>query len=249
MDIRHLIKVDVAIFNHLLYLIGCGGYGYDVEIVAATMISEACAQMKLDETGRIHISIIIESNKPDIFNVFSKHAKVKQDRLKRMLSSDGSILNWKIVDDKYPLRVNLSESSKEYGDVLRSFQETMKINGIQGRIRIERIQNERLFRQYQTERDHFYEKLNQDTERILYHGCPNDDKRLTSIIENGFDRSRAGQQTGLTDNIHQIILFCIIFLSQERYMVMVLTFRLKQVKVIAIHSPIIKRVNESCLLV
>ena len=57
-------------------------------------------------------------------------------------------------------------------------------------IRIERIQNERWYRQYMAHRQDFQQRLNSDTEKRLYHGCP--ENAVQSIIDGCFNRSYAG---------------------------------------------------------
>ena len=57
-------------------------------------------------------------------------------------------------------------------------------------VRIERIQNERWYIQYLAHRHQFYTRLNEDTERRLYHGCP--ESAVNPILEHCFDRSFAG---------------------------------------------------------
>jgi hypothetical protein len=57
-------------------------------------------------------------------------------------------------------------------------------------IRIERIQNERWYMQYLAHSRDFKQRLSEDTEKRLYHGCP--DVAANSIIEDCFNRSFAG---------------------------------------------------------
>ncbi|CAF4917197.1 unnamed protein product [Rotaria sp. Silwood1] len=112
------------------------------------------------------------------------------------LATDELIPGWEVINDQYPMRVHLSPSSEEYRSVLRSFRATISATKTNDNIRIERIQNERLYRQYQIEKKHFYKMLQKDTQKTLYHGCPNDDAKLQSIMEQGLDRSRAGDANG-----------------------------------------------------
>jgi hypothetical protein len=58
-------------------------------------------------------------------------------------------------------------------------------------ILIERIQNERWYIQYLAQSRDYKKRLNRDTEKRLYHGCP--DSAASLIIENCFDRSFAGK--------------------------------------------------------
>ncbi len=57
-------------------------------------------------------------------------------------------------------------------------------------IRVERIQNERWYMQYLAHDKDFKRRLNTDTEKRLYHGCP--EQAANSIIEDCFNRSFAG---------------------------------------------------------
>ena len=57
-------------------------------------------------------------------------------------------------------------------------------------IRIERIQNERWYMQYLAHRKEFKKRLGVDTEKRLYHGCP--EAPANSIIQDCFNRSFAG---------------------------------------------------------
>jgi hypothetical protein len=58
-------------------------------------------------------------------------------------------------------------------------------------IQIERIENERWYIQYLAQSRDYKKRLNRDTEKRLYHGCP--DSTANLIIENCFDRSFAGK--------------------------------------------------------
>ena len=57
-------------------------------------------------------------------------------------------------------------------------------------VRLERIQNERWYLQYLAHSREFEERLHADTEKRLYHGCP--ETSANSIIEQCFNRSYAG---------------------------------------------------------
>jgi hypothetical protein len=58
-----------------------------------------------------------------------------------------------------------------------------------------------LYRQYQIEKRHFYDELKRNTEMTLYHGCHNNNAKLQSIMEQGLDRSRAGEINGKTRHL------------------------------------------------
>ncbi|CAF0969748.1 unnamed protein product [Rotaria sordida] len=87
------------------------------------------------------------------------------------------------------LRFLVPYNSDEYTSMVNCFDQTMK--GIYTSIiRIERIQNQRWFLQYQVHRQEFNKRLATDTERLLYHGCSQSAANL--IIEDCFNRSFAG---------------------------------------------------------
>jgi hypothetical protein len=57
-------------------------------------------------------------------------------------------------------------------------------------IKLERIQNERWYMQYIAHRKDFRKRLGMDTEKRLYHGCP--EIPADAIIKDCFNRSFAG---------------------------------------------------------
>jgi hypothetical protein len=58
-------------------------------------------------------------------------------------------------------------------------------------ISIERIQNERWYMQYLAHSKDFERRLKIDTEKLLYHGCP--EQAANAIVDDGFNRSFAGK--------------------------------------------------------
>lgn len=105
-------------------------------------------------------------------------------------------LTWEIKNGAYDLRRNVSKESNEGQLVLIDFRRTMTNHLDQHIVRIERIQNERWFRQYQIHKKDFDSRLQEDTEQRLYHGCADGESAVNSIIEYGFNRSLAGTQHG-----------------------------------------------------
>jgi hypothetical protein len=182
-------------------LIGCDGYNCDVETVAAAMVSEAYNQVRFSIPDIKRISFIIEPKKTTIFDIFCYYLKPKECYAEIQSFSDVLIPGWEVMNGKYPLRVDVSASSEEYRTILRDFQSTMLTSKVKSNIRIERIQNERLYRQYQIEKRHFYDELKRNTEMTLYHGCHNNNAKLQSIMEQGLDRSRAGEINGKTRHL------------------------------------------------
>jgi poly [ADP-ribose] polymerase 10/14/15 len=80
--------------------------------------------------------------------------------------------------------VQLKEGSPEYIQVSTNFKGTGKI------IRIERIQNPRLHKQYEVHRDYLLKKNGNENEKILFHGTAS--KNTESICKFGFNRSYCG---------------------------------------------------------
>jgi hypothetical protein len=94
------------------------------------------------------------------------------------------------TDNNDNLRLPIRPNTAEYNIIVEEFNKTMfghynKIN------RIERIQNERWYKQYLVHQDDFKKRLKMNTEKFLYHGCS--DMAADSIIEEYFNRSFAGK--------------------------------------------------------
>ncbi|UJR24483.1 hypothetical protein I4U23_005858 [Adineta vaga] len=87
------------------------------------------------------------------------------------------------------MRVVLKKESDEYNLINTKF--TMAMKGHYKRIiKIERVQNEQWYRQYVTFKKDFKKRLDEDTERKLYHGCTQVSADL--IIGSFFNRTFAG---------------------------------------------------------
>ncbi len=87
------------------------------------------------------------------------------------------------------MRFIVPNTSEEYRSVINNFDQIMRGKYAQI-IRLERIQNERWYLQYLAHSRDFRKRLNADTEKRLYHGCP--EQAANSIIEGCFNRSYAG---------------------------------------------------------
>ncbi|CAF1000281.1 unnamed protein product [Rotaria sordida] len=86
-------------------------------------------------------------------------------------------------------RIVLSDSSKEYKDIYNRFNSTMKDNYLKI-MKIERIQNERWYKQYAAHRDEFTQRYTQPDERLLFHGC--NSTSADKIVHECFNRTYAG---------------------------------------------------------
>ncbi len=106
------------------------------------------------------------------------------------------------------MRFELSSTADEYKSISANFDQTMKGKYTQI-IRIERIQNERWYIQYLAHSHNFKTRLNKDTEKCLYHGCP--EQATNSIMEDCFNRSFAGVNGKL--NFHYVPKLCLFQFS------------------------------------
>ena len=79
--------------------------------------------------------------------------------------------------------------TEEYRSISKDFDKAMKSH-YSRIVKIERIQNERWYIQYLAHRRDFKKRLKHDTEKRLYHGCP--ESAADSIIKDCFNRSFAG---------------------------------------------------------
>lgn len=160
------------------------------------MISEAYHQFQLGISNIKHVSFIIEQEKQTVYDTFHYYHKLKEYFSDSRLRNNGLPLHWQTGNNTCSKRINLPESSAEYKMISDDFISSMSTVSITNVVRIQRIQNERLYQQHSIEKKHLDDMLKQDTQRILYHGCANDNKILQSIIEHGFDRNRAGKAHG-----------------------------------------------------
>ncbi len=102
-------------------------------------------------------------------------------------------------DDKVPstwetsagkkFRFIVPYKSDEFKTIQEEFSRAMK-GKLKNIIRIERIQNERWYFQYLAHKKDFFKRLNKNSEKRLYHGCP--EHVQDSIIDDCFNRSFAG---------------------------------------------------------
>ena len=86
--------------------------------------------------------------------------------------------------------VVVPKSSSEYKSALVTFEQSMK--GIDLTvIKLERIQNERWYKQYMVHSEDFRKRLDVDTEQRLFHGCS--EESAVAIVDDNFNRSYAGK--------------------------------------------------------
>ncbi|XP_078579847.1 protein mono-ADP-ribosyltransferase PARP14-like [Branchiostoma floridae x Branchiostoma japonicum] len=96
--------------------------------------------------------------------------------------------------------VDLQPTSEEYKKVHDPFKNTLGSSSSGAQVlKIQRIQNPRLWRQYQVRKDQMeFDNSNskEPVERILYHGTHDQEGSLKKINTKGFNRSFSGQNVG-----------------------------------------------------
>ncbi|CAF4784108.1 unnamed protein product [Rotaria sp. Silwood2] len=97
--------------------------------------------------------------------------------------------NWQRPTTPDEICFTVPMASAEYNLTIDQFKATMKSYS-PTIVRLERIQNERWYKQYKVHEDDFHKRLNKDTVGTLYHGCP--EVSAKAIIKDGFNRSFAG---------------------------------------------------------
>ncbi|CAF1242378.1 unnamed protein product [Adineta ricciae] len=187
-----------------LPIIGCGEYSYSTSQVAKMMLADVKNQLTNSDISLI-VKFIIRHEQKNIYDVFRDQMSIFSD------VTDAATLDWldhgtvalthSIVGFNFSLpstwecgrdgqnSFTLDVSSDEYNEVLGKFQPTM-VGSYSKIMRIERIQNERCYLQFKIHRQGLREELKIDTEKVLFHGCPEQASR--SIIKHGFNRNFAG---------------------------------------------------------
>ena len=139
----------------------------------------------------------------------------------------------------------LSPNSREFQEVKQKFNDAMQILAKEI-IRIERIQNERWYVQYLAHQKDFKSRLNNDTERCLFHGCP--EQAANSIITDCFNRSHAGANGKFRFRFQFYFRLSILFFLHSQQLYMELAFIFHLMRLIVIHMLIqIRMENDECL--
>ncbi|KAL6472153.1 hypothetical protein MHYP_G00183410 [Metynnis hypsauchen] len=144
-------------------------------------------ELEFDLTGRVAYSRTrrIELKRVDRKDFFP-------DQLSVALPS-----HWrKMKDGEFVARVQLHQGSWEYMDVETEFRKTGLANQI---LKIERVQNSSLWRNYMIQKKHFEEKnKHKNNEKRLFHGTG--PQNIDKIDHRGFNRSYAGMHGAMYGN-------------------------------------------------
>ena len=82
--------------------------------------------------------------------------------------------------------------------VMREFTSTMTSTHYSRIVQIELVWNGRWYKEYMIHKAEFSQRLKQNTEKLLFHGCP--EIAANSIIKDCFNRSCAGVNGKRTEN-------------------------------------------------
>ncbi|CAF1616166.1 unnamed protein product, partial [Adineta ricciae] len=144
--------------------IGCGGHACSLKVVVKTMIREMKQHIQQRDLAW-KVKFIIEPDQQNTYDEFCK----------QLFSSDSSD--------------NGHQSTEKYQSIINEFDKKMKGKYTEI-VKLECINNERWRTQYDAHWKDFKSRLNEDTEKILYHGCP--EAAAKSIMQDCFNRSYAG---------------------------------------------------------
>ena len=178
--------------------IGCGQSGCDSNFVAKTLIRAVAYELEHQPSLRFDVHFVIRRSQPDTFAAFRSELKAleerrsdtpKLSRTSSQLSLTSSASRYQSTEFIVEKRL-LDPSSNDYRIVLSEFMSTMTSSHYSTILRIELIWNECWYRQYMTHKKRFFQRLKRDTEKLLFHGCP--EEASNSIIASYFNRSYAG---------------------------------------------------------
>jgi len=169
--------------------IGCGEHACSVDVIVKTMVKEMKQRIEKENLPWT-VKFIVHPSQQNVYDEFCK----------QVLSSDHILNDYQLpstwtYSDHEQLRVIVPENTDEYNSIISKFDKQMQ--GYYTEIlKLERIQNERWYMQYIVHKKDFKKRLGIDTEKRLYHGCPELPADL--IIKDCFNRSFAGVNGSLS---------------------------------------------------
>ena len=177
--------------------IGCGQLRCNPNFVGKTLITAVAYELEHQPSLRFDISFVIEQCQQNILHAFqeqlkalgnneSKNSIYRSTDVLTSLPSELENANEGFIVEK----CQLDQSDNEYKMVMQEFMLTMSSSHYSKILRIELVRNARWYKQYEIHKAEFSERLKQDTETFLFHGCPKSAARR--IIKECFNRSCAG---------------------------------------------------------
>ncbi|CAF1379978.1 unnamed protein product, partial [Rotaria sp. Silwood1] len=191
---KYFFQLTAEILRNARIQIISHGFVWSVEILSGTWEQYSYKINQQIEDAHMkklsHIEFLNEKSERCrvVFSSMEEHYGTRKRKVCRQ-RIDSSLPNYWDLSSVNFKRIALSNSSKEYKDVLDRFESTMKGSYLTI-VKIERIQNERWYKQYAAHRDEFIQKYTSSSEKLLFHGC-----RSTSaykIVQECFNRAFAG---------------------------------------------------------
>ena len=176
---------------------GCGLIGCDPNYVAKTLIMAVTYEFEHQPSLRFHVSFVIQSNQQNVFDSFSNELAALEKRNSTSINPRSPTANpvpqhksSEFTVEKRPL----DQLSNDYKMVMREFTSTMTSTHYSTIVRIEIVWNARCYKQYMIHKAEFSQRLQKDTERLLFHGCP--ESAADNIVRGWFNRTYAGDKNG-----------------------------------------------------
>ncbi|CAF1166896.1 unnamed protein product [Adineta steineri] len=166
--------------------IGCGKSACSVNIVVKTMVSEIKKEIQ-KRNLTLKVRFVIEPRQVNVYDEFCK--QVLASEVDRSTTDDTLPSTWESPTGNKICFI-VPKTSNECKTIATDFRRSMQ-GSDKEIIKIERIQNPRWYKQYLVHREDFRKTHGNDTEKVLYHGCP--ENAAYAIAADCFNRSFAGK--------------------------------------------------------
>ncbi len=180
--------------------IGCGQYGCDSNFVGKTLIMAVAYELEHQPSLQLHVHFVIQQNQQKIFDAFRNQLIALQNNGPTYRTDQSFSIVTHLPPEPPPSQNKIkgfivekrlfNKSSDEYTMVMKEFMSTMTSNLYSKILRIEIVWNERWYKQYMIHKEEFSQRLKNDTEKHLFHGCS--ESAANSIMKECFNRSYAG---------------------------------------------------------
>ncbi|CAF1160141.1 unnamed protein product [Adineta steineri] len=166
--------------------IGCGKSACSVNIVVKIMVSEIKKEIQ-KRNLTLKVRFVIEPRQVNVYDEFCK--QVLASEVDRNTTDDTLPSTWESTTGNKICFI-VPRTSNECKTIAADFRRSMQRSDKEI-IKIERIQNPRWYKQYLVHREDFRKTHGNDTEKVLYHGCP--ENAAYAIAVDCFNRSFAGK--------------------------------------------------------
>ena len=180
--------------------IGCGEYQVNSAMLIRTLVRTMKEEVRRRNLSNWKVRFVLQAHQEDLFQQFIEEIQSNES----LLQPDEQHLSpsqWTMSAGEHQRRVKVESKGEEYRKIVEQFNESMK-GKYKEIIEIERIQNERWFAQYLAHAKDFEKRLQKNTEKRLFHGCP--EQAAIAIIEDCFNRSFAGVNGSSSLLLHSV---------------------------------------------